>query len=85
MSTLYKNIHKIINEENDRILSKATTFLRSQPFALNANGIVIIENVNCYRVDDVGFWFTFNYVNNPTKQVYRVGWEDIEEVRNNEN
>lgn len=80
MSTLYKNIHKVINEENDRILSKATTFLRNQPFALNANGIVIIENVKCYRTDNVGFWFTYNYVNNPTKQVYCVYWKDIEEV-----
>jgi hypothetical protein len=80
MSTLYKNIHKVINEENDRIVSKATTFLRNQPFALNANGIVIIENVKCYRTDSVGFWFTYNYVNNPTKQVYCVYWNDIEEV-----
>lgn len=79
MSTLYKNIHKVINEENDRIVSKATTFLRNQPFALNANGIVIIENVKCYRVDDVGFWFAYNYVNNPMKQTYCVYWNDIEE------
>ena len=81
MSTLYKNIHKVINEENDRIVSKATTFLRNQPFALNANGIVIIENVKCYRVDDVGFWFTYNYVNHPIQQVYCVYWKDIEEVK----
>ena len=80
MSTLYQNIHKVINEENDRIVSKATTFLRNQPFALNANGIVIIDNVKCYRVDDVGFWFTYNYVNNSIKQVYCVYWKDIEEV-----
>ena len=80
MSTLYQNIHKVINEENDRIVSKATTFLRNQPFALNANGIVIIENVKCYRVDDVCFWFTYNYVNNSIKQVYCVYWKDIEEV-----
>lgn len=84
MSTLYKNIHKVINEENDRIVSKATTFLRNQPFALNANGIVIIENVKCYRVDGVGFWFTYNYVNHPIKQIYCVYWKDIEEETNNE-
>ena len=81
MSTLYQNIHKVINEENDRIVSKATAFLRNQPFALNANGIVIIDNIKCYRVDSVGFWFTYNYVNHPIKQTYCVYWNDIEEVQ----
>lgn len=79
--TLHQKIYQVINQENDRYVSRATYFLKNQQFALNANGIVIIENIHCYRVDSAGFWFTFNYVSHPTQQTYRVSWDDIEEVK----